>query len=843
MSQLPQPSFPHHLARAAQDAAALQPRDRDALIALGVAVEQLLGSEAPEAQAVGPLLQSALAALQTLFMSPPEDPEPLLTELRENLAAASKALPAVDAPAPSPAEPAGNAPAPMDLDTVAANLMQLEPGDRPGLECLAKDIRRISLAPDCRPDLAPLIEHVADITAQILQRDTEDWDTIVGVIGQALEAVMRAAETAGAAPTPPSPPSDPAPTPPAPVSAVPDTAWGPLPVDADRELLAEFILEARDNIAGAEAALLELEANPDDAEAINTVFRAFHTIKGTSAFLGLVAINAFAHRAESLLSQVRDGALRCVGPCADLALQSVDMLKELIQRVQDALGGSDFHRPDGFDALMDHLARAAQGQLPDEDPDTASPPRIGDLLVAQGVAQREDIERVALDQGESPIGEALVRANAASVTDVAHALRTQKRIAAGAAAPDSSVRVRTDRLDRLIEAVGELVIAHSMVAQDETVLSHEHHELAKKVGRTGKIVRELQDLGMSMRMVPLKATFQKMARLARDVAQKSGRSVTFITEGEDTEIDRNMVDVVNDPLVHMVRNAVDHGIEPPQERTAAGKPPTGTVCLSACYSGGNVVVEVRDDGRGLCRERIVEKAIVRGLIESDKGMTDSQVFNLIFEPGFSTAEKITEVSGRGVGLDVVRRNVEALRGRVEISSTPGQGCVFSMRLPLTLAVTDGMLVGVGAERYIIPTLNVEMSFRPHPGQVATVEGRGEMVTVRGELLPIYRLARLFAIDGAVQDIADGLLVIVDPGEHRYALLVDELLGQHQVVAKPLGGGINRIPGVTGGAVLGDGRVGLILDPQGISALARDSTTFDSHRARSEFQLVQTGDPS
>jgi two-component system chemotaxis sensor kinase CheA len=834
MSQSQPASLPCRLARAARDAARLQARDKDALIALGVTLEQLLSANEPAVQAVTPLLQSALATLQTLFMSPPEEPAPLLTELRANLDAAAACIPPVD----EPAEPADAAAGVADLDDIAAALMQIQPGDREALETLAQSVRGYCHEPACQPELAPLVEHVADIIAQLLERDLDDWDTIVRVVGQALEAVMKAAEAPAAGPLEPaSSPRAPEPEASEAAPAVPDSAWGALPIEADRELLAEFILEARDNIAGAEASLLELEANPDDPEAINTVFRAFHTIKGTSAFLGLVPLNAFAHRAESLLSQVRDGALRCVGPCADLALQSVDMLKDLVQRVQDALGGAGFACPEGFDSLMQQLARAEKGQLPPDPPDLGFVPRVGDILVSQGRAEREDVERVARDQGPAHLGEAILRANVATVTDVAHALRTQQRVATESA--DSSVRVRTDRLDRLIEAVGELVIAHSMIAQDQTIHAPHNHELAKKVGRTGKIVRELQDLGMSMRMVPLKATFQKMARLARDVAQKSGRSVSFITEGEDTEIDRNMVDVVNDPLVHMVRNAVDHGIEPPDDRRRLGKPASGTVCLSACYSGGNVVVEVRDDGRGLDRDRIVHKAVARGLIESDKGMTDSQVFGLVFEPGFSTAEQITEVSGRGVGLDVVRRNVEAIRGRIEISSEPGRGSVFSMRLPLTLAVTDGMLVRVGSERYIIPTLHIEMSFRPRADQISTVEGRGEMALVREELLPIYRLGRLFGIPGSADRATDGLLVIVDSADRRYALLVDELLGQHQVVAKPLGDGIGRIPGVTGGAILGDGRVGLILDPQGVCALARDS----ARPSCAEFELVQTGDAS
>jgi len=438
-------------------------------------------------------------------------------------------------------------------------------------------------------------------------------------------------------------------------------------------------------------------------------------------------------------------------------------------------------------------------------------------------------------QGRKFAGVSQVKSGASTGASVAKALRTQKPPAATEhATEDSSVRVRTDRLDRLIDTVGELVIAQSMVAQDDIVVLGGHHALSKKVVHLGKIVRDLQTLSMSMRMVPLKLTFQKMARMVRDLAQKNGKQITFVTEGEDTEIDRNMVDLVNDPLVHMVRNAVDHGVEAPDVRESCGKPKKGTVKISAYYSGGNVVVEMQDDGKGLNRERIVEKAIQKGLISSDKGMSDTDVYNLIFAPGFSTADQITEISGRGVGLDVVKRNIEALRGRVEVSSEPGQGCSFLLRLPLTMAVTDGMLVKVGTQQFIVPTINIRLSFRPEPAALSTVIGQGEMVMLREELMPIFRLHELFGIDDAKQNPLTALLVVVDDGERSCALLVDEILGQQHVVARSLGNGIGTVQGVSGGAILGDGRVGLILDPVGVVALARQQCA--SHR-RQEVEIL------
>lgn len=608
-------------------------------------------------------------------------------------------------------------------------------------------------------------------------------------------------------------------------SAISATLMESLPADTDLTLLSDFVTECRDLIEGGEAALLSLEADQEDLESVNTVFRAFHTMKGTAGFLGIKLITDLAHRAESLLSRVRDKEIRCTGGYADLALRSIDALKALVESVHDALGGAPLTAPEGYADLL-HVLDDPEAAGIDADP-TQGPgleARVGDLLVAAG-ADREEVEQAAAMAGDGPIGVAIARAGAASASEVGKALRTQRRMA-GTEANDSSVRVRTDRLDRLIDMVGELVIAQSQVAQDAVVRAGQQQVLLRKVTHAGKIVRELQGLSMSMRMVPLKATFQKMTRLVRDLAQKGGKQVDFITSGEETEIDRNMVDVIGDPLVHMIRNALDHGVERPETRTAAGKAATGSVHLSAFHAGGNVVVRMEDDGKGLDREKILHKAVDKGLVDPDKNLTDAEVFNLIFEPGFSTADQITEVSGRGVGMDVVKRAIISLRGRIDIASAPGRGTTFTVRLPLTLAITDGMLVRVGEQRYIIPTVSIQMSFRPERGGLSTVTGRGEMVMLRGKLIPIIRLHQLFHLEGAVQDPYGALLVVIDDGARHSAVMVDELLGQQQVVAKSLGEGVGKVAGVSGGAILGDGRVGLIIDPGGLAAMAREGRSFE-----------------
>lgn len=604
-----------------------------------------------------------------------------------------------------------------------------------------------------------------------------------------------------------------------------------LPADADLDLMGEFVTESREYIEAAEAALLTLETNPEDIDSVNTVFRAFHTIKGTAAYLDLPRMSELAHRAESLLSRVRDNEIRCTGGYADLCLRSIDVMKGLIDGVQTALTGQPMMRPEGYDDLLEVLADPEASGMSEEDSEASpEPPRLGDLLVAQGQAAREEVEEAASNRSDEPIGVAIVKSGTASLADVAKALRTQQRMAGSEQAVDSSVRVSTERLDRLIDMVGELVIAHSLISHDEVIISGvEHVGLLRKVSHAGKIIRELQDLSMSMRMVPLKATFQKMSRLVRDLSKKSGKDIALITDDKDTEIDRNMVDVINDLLVHMVRNSVDHGIEPPEARVERGKSRTGRISLSAYHSGGNVVVEIEDDGRGLDREKILQKAVSKGIIDSGKILTDGEVFNLIFEPGFSTAEKVTDISGRGVGMDVVRKGVESLRGRIDVTSQPGHGTTFSLRLPLTLAITDGMAVKVGEQRYIVPTVNIHLSFRPDAGAISRVAGKGEIVMLRGELMPLFRLHTLLEVEGAIEDPTQGLLVIVDDGERRCALLVDELLGQQQVVTKSLGEGFDKVSGIAGGAILGDGKVGLILDPAELVALAKHSTESGSAR--------------
>jgi two-component system, chemotaxis family, sensor kinase CheA len=555
-----------------------------------------------------------------------------------------------------------------------------------------------------------------------------------------------------------------------------------LPPDSDLDLLREFICESCDRLATAEVSLLALEANPTDDEHINTILRAFHTIKGASGFLGLDAVQRLAHLAENLLIRGRDGTVLIVGPQADLALRACDTLRAMVQGLDGVQPGQALAIPAGFEILIETLSCDTKSEAkPSAKTEPASlPPQMptGTKLEPETLQQHP-----------------------------------------ATSAEGASIRIDTDRLDALVDMVGELVIAHSIVAQDPAVAQAGQATLARRIAQTGKIVRGLQDLTLTLRMVPLKATFQKMARLVRDLSRKSGKAVQLVTCGDDTEIDRNMVEVLSDPLVHMIRNAVDHGIETAEERIVAGKPETGTVRLNAYQAAGSVVIEVSDDGRGLSRERILSKAAALGLVDSGRPLSDAEVYALIFHPGLTTAAEVTDISGRGVGMDVVKKSVDLVRGRIEVGSAAGKGTMFTLRLPLTMAVADAMQVRVGTQRYLLPMVAIQQSFPMDAGAVTNVAGCGEVVTLRGQTLPLMRLNRLLGVDGG-GDPERGILVVIEGDGRRCALAVDELIGQQQVVIKALGEMLARTPGVSGAAIMGDGRVGLILDATGLVQLAQ-----------------------
>lgn len=587
-------------------------------------------------------------------------------------------------------------------------------------------------------------------------------------------------------------------------------------VDITNPELPEFVTESREYLQMAEVALIALEKNPENREPISEIFRGFHNIKGIAGFLNLGDVQELAHDAESLLDKARSGGIELAGECAHAAFAAVDMLKEMVERVNRALGGAPYETPQRFGELVARLKRAAD----------TSCSKDGEPRAAAAPEQTAATPQTNTSTAETPVAANSIQSN--QTNQIAQANQPMQSQAAPDAAAkakaraDGMVKVSTSRLDSLIDAVGELVIANAMVTQENEIANTGNARLARNVSQLGKITRELQELAMSMRMVSLRNTFQKMSRVARDLSVKSGVPVEFTYSGEDTELDRNVVEEISSPLVHMVRNAVDHGIEDAAARAAAGKPEKGRVHLSAFHEGGAVVIRIEDDGKGLHRDAILAKARAQGIVKADAELTDKEILHLIFQAGFSTAETVTDISGRGVGMDVVRKSIETLRGRIDIESTPGRGTTFTIRLPLTLAIIDGMVVTVASERYIVPTIAIQESMRPSREQLSTVIGRGEMVSLRGSQLPLYRLHNMFGIPGAKQDPTEALTLIIGENGSRIALMVDDLVGQQQVVIKSLGKTFDKLEGVSGGAIMGDGRVALILDAGRLASMVSNS---------------------
>jgi two-component system, chemotaxis family, sensor kinase CheA len=554
-------------------------------------------------------------------------------------------------------------------------------------------------------------------------------------------------------------------------------------LQGDPELAAMFIGEALDHLGTIEASVLLLEAAPDDNKLLNDIFRPFHTVKGNAGALGVTRVQELAHKVENLLDRCRSGRHAFGRAEADAALEAVDVLSALVTDLQTRLNGQPGRDLEPLRvALMDRVQRLVDGEGPAAAPAAA---------VRTEAVRRDDAP--AVDPAPKPPAARLGDDGAAQV----------------------SVKVDTRKLDNLVDMVGELVIAQAILQEDPALLRAADERLTRNLAQLKRITSDLQRNAMSMRMVPIRQTFQKMARLVRDLSKKSGKTVDLVLSGEDTELDRRVVEDINDPLMHMVRNSVDHGIEDAARRVQSGKRPEGRLALSAYHQGGNIVIAIEDDGAGLNTERIMAKAVSQGLVQAGETLAPSDIHQLIFKPGFSTAEKVTEISGRGVGMDVVRRNIDALRGRIEIQSTPGQGTSFLIKLPLTLAILDGLVLGVGSERYVMPTFGVRESLRPMPEQVHMVMGQPCMIQVRNRLVPLVRLAELYGIEARETEICRSIVVVIEDDGHQLGLVVDELIGKQEVVIKSLGETFGQMAGVAGGAILGDGRVGLILDAHGI----------------------------
>ncbi|GDY12958.1 hypothetical protein LBMAG53_18360 [Planctomycetota bacterium] len=562
---------------------------------------------------------------------------------------------------------------------------------------------------------------------------------------------------------------------------------------AEGSAMDEFLVEATELLNHAEATVLGKSAFTRDE--VNGVFRAFHTVKGMAAYLDLPVVERSAHGFEAKIQAVRDGTAAADEAFAATVLSGVDALREQLGLVKRRLHTAV--------ATSETTAGGAPAASAEDRPGE----RLGDLLADFGVSRQAIEHSAATVKPGERIGDKLVADGAATRQQVEKAAQVQQALKV---AGDAFSRVATAKLEELMNQVGELLIAQAMVQHNPELPPNS--QLAQAVGRQGRILRNLQVLSLSLRMVPLRGTFQKMARVVYDTAKKLGKQVDFSLGGEDTEIDRTMAETMGDPLMHMVRNGIDHGIEMPDVRTRNGKPAAGKLRLEAFQAGDDVVIRLVDDGAGMDPQRLRAKAIEKGLIDPSQPMDEQACFQIIFLPGFSTAAKVTDVSGRGVGMDVVRRQVEEAKGTVHIDSVVGKGTTFTIRLPMTTAILDAMQLQVGGENLLMPISGIVEMLRPGPGQVQTVLDRGQMIQHRNRTLPLIRLGEVLGIPGGESDPGKSILVVIDNRGCDYVIQVDAILGQRQVVIKPFDAGVVHHPGTSGTTILGDGRVALILNP-------------------------------
>jgi len=680
-----------------------------------------------------------------------------------------------------------------------------------------------------------------------------------------------------------------------------------------------FFEESFEGLDIMESGLLNLDMGDVDSEAINTIFRAAHSIKGGSGTFGFSAVSNFTHVMETLLDEMRDGRRQVTQSAVDVLLGSVDCLREMLSAIQDENEVDEVSVAEHKKALEIELnGKQADSQVADvEIPEQAAneitaipndssesdwkisfcphtdllktgndPVRmfrelseLGDLdvivdlqgvpplfdldpeechlswtLILKGNVPREEIddifdwvedecdlsiqvlnsleESVNIQQLEpsSVVGQAIPVVSLATenpansepkkdIPVVAKSAKSEEKKSKAVAS--TSIRVDTGKIDTLINMVGELVITQSMLSLvGEDFTSDKIDQLKNGLVQLERHTRELQESVMNIRMLPISFVFSRFPRLVHDLSSKLDKKIELKLVGEHTEVDKTVVELISDPLVHLVRNSLDHGIEMPADRIAAGKSEMGTITLEAYHRGGNIVIEVKDDGKGLNKDFLRTKAIEKGLLDPDAVLTDKQCYELIFMAGFSTAEKLTDVSGRGVGMDVVRRNIQSLGGNIEITSNLGFGSTISINLPLTLAILDGQSIAVGDETFIVPLGSIIESIKISDKMVNRVAGKGETFRLRDEYLPIVRMHNVFNVESAkATKLTEGLLVVVDGQGVRCGLFVDDLLGQQQVVIKSLEANYRRVEGVSSATILGDGSVALILDIPGLVRLS------------------------
>jgi two-component system chemotaxis sensor kinase CheA len=547
------------------------------------------------------------------------------------------------------------------------------------------------------------------------------------------------------------------------------------------EMSQNFIAEALEQVGAVEDGFLELEKSGFDQSIMDGVYRAMHSFKGNCGFMQLTDMMKIGHQMETVMESMKNRETEVDSVNISFLLKTLDTLRETVIGMREGQDGSVLAAGAYLDLMKDVFPNCLSDE-PNIKPSHVAPvkPVITQTASTEPVKKEEVKENVQAKKKKS----AIVR---------------------------QDIRVELDKLDSIINLVGELVIAESMVTRNPAVENVDDENYYRATHQLRRICSELQDSSMALRMIPLTGLFKKMVRVVHDLGRKTDKKIKLEIIGGETEVDKTVIEQISDPLVHIVRNSCDHGLETKEERLLTDKDPVGRVTIEGRHEGGEVWIIVKDDGRGLNREKILSKALENGIIEEDHNLTDAQIWPLIFEPGFSTADKVSDVSGRGVGMDVVKRNVEKLNGRIDIKSEEGKGSSMILRIPLTLAIIDGMLVQVGAAKYMVPTLSITRSLRHDPEKITISPEGNEILRLDDEFIPIIRMGQLFNQEEAITDLKDGVLVVVDDSGSQIALFVDDILGQQQTVIKGLSSYVNSARGTSGCTILGDGSVALILD--------------------------------
>jgi len=591
----------------------------------------------------------------------------------------------------------------------------------------------------------------------------------------------------------------------------------------DKKMLIQLCDEVREHLETAQFTLVDLERDASNPETVNKIFRSFHTIKSSGAFLGLKNVEETAHAMEDLLVRVRDGKIAVTSELADVIFYGIGMLRDFVLVIES----SDYEAKRMVDSFRRVDIYPYIGIIRKIISDR-SVKKIGEILLEYGKLDKGAVAEILSKQASTNqrFGEIAVGENLVSEADFRAALQRQTAGARKA----SYVKVSNERLNALIDIVGELVVNQSMIRQYmlDPEISRESSE--RTVSQLETITTGIKNLVLSMGMVPIAEVFNKLRVVVRNTAADTGKTVTVDFSGEDTELDRNVIEGIYDPLVHIVRNAVDHGIEPPELREAAGKPRMSRILISAAHKGNGIEISVADDGKGIDRSRVIAKAVERGVVSEDQAasLSEKDAYSFIFLPGFSTAEKVTEVSGRGVGLDVVRKNVEQIRGKVDVDSEPGKGTAFTIRIPLTLAIIDGFVTVVDGTKYIFPFNLISEIVVPEASAVSALEDGHLMLLNRGSYIPVIFSSEVFdrrpregVRAGKAQDVADKLVIVLGFEGRNYGVAVDSIIGKQEIVIKSLNEALYRMKVFSGGTIFGDGSIGFVVDVEEFVLFARN----------------------